>query len=188
MNEIKSNLYDCKHCPGTGTCSNGPESSSCAACIKKNELKGKNHQGILCRSCGGIGMAEPMTERMNKWMVPILAIFLTVILLSIISTAAIFQSPYFSELLAFSSAIIGAVCGFYFSNGNRKWTPARCLLHQQRRRASPQSSQEGSRSISWLQAKRGKQLGRLLSDHLCEDDEAGCVLVEGFLLYNELLN
>lgn len=70
----------------------------------------------MCGSCGGIGQAEPLTERMNKRMAPLLAIVLTIGLLVIISFAAIFKSQYFSELLAFGSAIIGAVAGFYFSN------------------------------------------------------------------------
>jgi hypothetical protein len=120
MNEIKSNLYDCKHCSGTGVCSNGPDKSSCAGCIKKNELKGKSYSGLLCGSCGGIGLAEPMTERMNKRTAPFLAIYLSLILLFGVFFAAFTKSPYFSELLAFSSAIIGTVCGYYFSSKSLK--------------------------------------------------------------------
>lgn len=116
MQDIKSNLYECKHCSGTGTCTNGPENSTCAACIKKNELKkGKSYTGLLCGSCGGIGMAEPLTERMNKRTAPLLAIYLVVILLIGVFGAALTKSPFFSELLAFASAIIGTVCGHYFS-------------------------------------------------------------------------
>jgi len=48
-------------------------------------------------------------------MAPMLAIFLVVGLLVIISVAALIESPFFSELLAFSSAIIGSVIGYYFS-------------------------------------------------------------------------
>jgi positive regulator of sigma E activity len=70
----------------------------------------------MCGSCGGIGQAEPLTERMNKRMAPLLAILLTISLLLMIASAAVFKSTYFSELLAFGSAIIGAVVGFYFSN------------------------------------------------------------------------
>lgn len=115
MHEIKANLYECFHCKGEGTCTSGENSSSCAACIKRNDLKGKTFYGLLCGSCGGIGQAEPLTERMNKRLAPMLAIVLVVALLFLIFWAALSESTHFSELLAFSSAIIGSVVGFYFS-------------------------------------------------------------------------
>ena len=118
MKDIILNLHDCKHCEGKGTCKNGREESSCLACAKKNDLpfwKQSNQYGLLCGSCGGIGKAEPLTERMNKRIAPMLAIFLVSGLLCLIFWAAISESPFFSELLAFSSAIIGSVVGYYFS-------------------------------------------------------------------------
>ncbi len=115
MQNIKSNLYECFHCKGEGTCRTGKDGASCAACIKRNELKGKDFVGLLCGSCGGIGKAEPLTERLNKRAAPLIAIFLVISLLVLVSWAAVTKSPYFSELLAFSSAIIGTVVGFYFS-------------------------------------------------------------------------
>jgi len=116
MNDTKANLYDCKHCGGAGTCSTGKDGMSCLSCVKQNDLKGKDHFGLMCGSCGGIGKAEPMTERMNKRISPLLALYLSAALLVIISLAAFTRSPYFSELLAFSSAIIGTICGYYFSS------------------------------------------------------------------------
>jgi len=113
------NLHECKHCSGTGTCTNGKESSSCLACAKRNELhfwEYNNQFGLMCGSCGGIGKAEPMTERMNKRMAPLLALFLTAGILLLIFFAAFTKSLYFSEILAFGSAIIGTVAGFYFSS------------------------------------------------------------------------
>ncbi|WP_417539065.1 hypothetical protein [Marinobacter sp.] len=53
---------------------------------------------------------------MNKRIAPMLALMLPAALLIMVSMAAMFESPYFSELLAFSSAIIGSVAGFYFSS------------------------------------------------------------------------
>ncbi|QKG98511.1 hypothetical protein HRJ35_05960 [Shewanella oneidensis MR-1] len=53
---------------------------------------------------------------MNKRAAPILAIMLVIALLIIISLAALFENKYFTELLAFSSAIIGSICGYYFSS------------------------------------------------------------------------
>lgn len=116
MNNLTVNLHDCKHCEGCGTCRNGKEGSTCAACVKRNELRGKDHFGLLCGSCGGIGKAEPLTERMNKRIAPILAAILIVSLLVILTFSSAMLSPHFSELLAFSSAIIGSLVGFYFSH------------------------------------------------------------------------
>lgn len=116
MNNLSVNLYECRHCEGQGTCRNGKEGNTCAACIKRNDLTGKDHYGLLCGSCGGIGKAEPMTERMNKRIAPALAIVLVVSLLIMIGFSSATRSSYFSELLAFSSAIIGSLVGFYFSH------------------------------------------------------------------------
>lgn len=96
----------------------GRDGSSCLACAKRNELKFwqlKNQHGLMCGSCGGIGKAEPMTERLNKRAAPLLALMLTLGILALITFATLTKSPYFSELLAFGSAIIGAVAGYYFS-------------------------------------------------------------------------
>jgi hypothetical protein len=53
---------------------------------------------------------------MNKRIAPMLALLLPTVLLVMISLAAVYESPYFSQILAFSSAIIGSVAGFYFSS------------------------------------------------------------------------
>lgn len=119
MNELKANLYDCKHCSGTGTCKNGADETSCLSCAKKAELRFwnlKNQKGLVCGSCGGIGQAEPLTEKMNKRVAPLLAIYLVLILLGLIFYTIATKSPYFNEILAFSSAVIGSVVGYYFSN------------------------------------------------------------------------
>lgn len=121
--EVISNLYECKHCAGTGTCANGKDRSSCLACAKKHELaiwRQYGQYGLMCGSCGGIGQAEPLTERMNKRAAPMLAILLTISLLTMIAAAALLKSQHFSELLAFGSAIIGSVSGFYFSSRQYK--------------------------------------------------------------------
>ena len=64
-------------------------------------------------------MAEPMTERLNKRAAPLLAPILVVGPLILVAYATISKSSHFSELLAFSSAIIGSVAGFYFSNKSK---------------------------------------------------------------------
>ncbi len=119
MKEIVVNLHECKHCNSSGTCKNGNDGSSCLACAKKNDIsfwRQKNQFGLLCGSCGGIGNAEPLTERMHNRTAPMLAIYLIISLLSIILWAALNESQFFSELLVFSSTIIGSIVGYYFSN------------------------------------------------------------------------
>lgn len=113
--EIKANLYPCAHCNQTGTCASGPDGQSCLACIKVNELKGKELIGVLCGSCNGLGMAEPRTERMNKRIKPLLAIALIFSLLGGVFISALLKSPYFSEILAFSGTLLGSIVGYYFS-------------------------------------------------------------------------
>jgi hypothetical protein len=121
MTEITANLYECKHCGGSGTCTNGTDGGSCLVCAKRNELHfweywdRKNLNGLLCGSCGGIAKAEPLTERMHKRMPSILALILVIASITIISWAAFFDNKHFSELLPFSSLLIGTVSGYYFS-------------------------------------------------------------------------
>lgn len=115
MHDIKSNLYPCAHCEGSGTCRNGEQQLSCAVCIKANELKGKGFAGLPCTVCGGIGQAEPKTERINK-RIPALVGFLVIFLLLLgVLTCGITQSRYFSEVLAFSGPLIGSVLAYYYS-------------------------------------------------------------------------
>jgi hypothetical protein len=95
------------------------DDDACLACARKNELsfwQRKKRKGLICGSCGGIGQAEPMTERMNKRIGPLLALLLTFFLFVLIFLAVLTTSPYFSKIIAFSGAIIGSVAGFYFSS------------------------------------------------------------------------
>lgn len=85
------------------------------ACIRSNELKGKEYMGLLCGSCNGIGLSEPRTERINKRIKPILAIAIIFSLLAGIFVSAMLKSPYFSEILAFSGTLLGSIVGYYFS-------------------------------------------------------------------------
>ncbi len=123
MNEIKSNLYECKHCGGTGTCSNGENGTSCVACAERNDLpfyKRKNQQGLICGCCGGIGQSEPMTERMNKRISPMLALLMVFFLMFLVICALLIKSNYFSEILTFSSTLLGIILGYYFSSNRSK--------------------------------------------------------------------
>ena len=113
--EIKANLYPCAHCKQTGTCSSGENNSSCLACIKANELKGKSAYGLMCGACNGLSLAEPRTERMNKRIKPVLAMTIIFCLLFGIYISAALNSDFFSEILAFSGTLLGSIVGYYFS-------------------------------------------------------------------------
>lgn len=119
MHQIKSNLYPCAHCSGVGTCKNGVNESSCAVCVKEQELKDKDLIGLPCGVCGGIGLAEPRTERINKRMPAILGFTVVFLLMSGVFISATLKSPYFSEVLAFSGTLIGTVLGFYYSDRSK---------------------------------------------------------------------
>lgn len=63
MQEVTAKLYPCKHCDESGTCKSGENQSSCRACVKYHELKGKQPLwGLACGTCGGIGQVEPTTD------------------------------------------------------------------------------------------------------------------------------
>lgn len=119
MHDIKANLYPCAHCSGVGTCKSGQEGQSCAVCVKESELKGRVFIGLPCSICGGIGQAEPKTERINKRMPALLGFFLVFLLSTFVFFAAVTNSNYFSEILAFSGTLIGTVLGFYYSTRAR---------------------------------------------------------------------
>lgn len=116
MEQIKANLYSCAHCGGTGTCKNGPNEASCAACSKYYELKGKEYFGLACGTCGGLGLAEPATERINKRTKPLLAIVIVFVMLTILFILAFTNNQHFTEILAFASTLIGGVVTYYFTS------------------------------------------------------------------------
>jgi hypothetical protein len=115
MQEVKAHLHECAHCGTTGTCKNGKEGRSCAACVKYHELQGLEHIGLACGTCGGLGKGEAYTERLNKRIQPLLARVLVFIAFMVLFAAMLIQSTHFSEILAFISTLVGGVVGFYFS-------------------------------------------------------------------------
>ncbi|QNV69349.1 molecular chaperone DnaJ (plasmid) [Pseudomonas sp. CFA] len=117
--EVKSNLYPCSHCDRTGTCNRAVEGASCAACVNASELKGI-HVGLPCGTCGGIGHAEPLTERYNKRLPLFMGLAVVFSLLLGVFWGAVTESRYFTELLAFSGPLIGVVLAYYFSARNSR--------------------------------------------------------------------
>ncbi len=114
MSNVIATLYACAHCKESGTCSTGKSGASCAGCISGHSLKGQEHHGLSCGVCGGMGKAEPKTERINKRMAPILAYVMVMLLLMGIAVSS-YTDKHFSEVLAFAGTVIGAITGYYFS-------------------------------------------------------------------------
>lgn len=83
-------------------------------------MKGRDHVGLICDSCGGLGQAEPKTERINKRMQPVLRMYIVVILLLGILAGAIIQTRFFSEILAFSGPLIGMVITWDYADRTKR--------------------------------------------------------------------
>jgi hypothetical protein len=112
--EVQARLEKCAHCNNTGTCNKGKDGSSCEVCVRKN-LKWT----FVCSVCEGFGKMEPFTERLHNRIVPVLALFVVYVALIIICWAACTENKHFSELLAFSSTLIGSITGYYFGGKNK---------------------------------------------------------------------
>jgi hypothetical protein len=115
MSENEYNLYPCAHCQGSGTCATGKEGESCCVCIKESKSNKDSH-GIVCSVCGGLGLAELKTDRINKRVTSFLAILIAYFALIMVFVLAVTNNKYFSEALAFSGTLIGGITGFYFSS------------------------------------------------------------------------
>ena len=120
MLEVKSNLYPCKHCNETGTCTSGINGASCIVCNKNHDLKvNKIYNGLACGTCGGLGISEPYTEKLNKRIKPLLALLIVSILLICTMALALIDSKHFTTFIAFSGTLIGSITTFYFSSANK---------------------------------------------------------------------
>lgn len=117
-------LHDCAHCQGSGTCKSGENQASCYVCAKRNELrlwlfKPKIYYGLSCGTCGGLGKTDSLTHRLQHRIQPSLAMAVIGISLSMIMVFGIGKSPYFHEILTFSSTLLGSIIGYYFSNNKQ---------------------------------------------------------------------
>lgn len=116
----------CAHCAGSGTCLNGPDSKSCAVCVRGHRrfwglLPSKipyDSAGIVCSVCSGVGNLEPLSIRLQKRIVPLLAMFIVYVALYIVATLATREN--FSEVLAFAGTLIGSITGYYFGGRQNK--------------------------------------------------------------------
>lgn len=113
--EVRANLYPCAHCASEGTCKTGPNGGSCAVCVKYHELKGTGHVGLACGTCGGLGQAEPGTERITKRYPVFLSFLIVYPLFAGLLLAAAYRGEYFTPLLGFAGPLLGGIVGFYFN-------------------------------------------------------------------------
>jgi hypothetical protein len=123
MSHDFGDLYPCAHCNTEGTCRAGPDGSSCAVCVKKQELKRGQYIGIACGSCGGLGQTDTLTYRLAHRTQPLLSFVLVFGAFFLILLFGLLRSEYFNEVLAFCSTLIGGVTGYYFcsrSTQNRR--------------------------------------------------------------------
>lgn len=117
--EKGADRFPCAHCQGSGTCSTGENGQSCDFCIKEAKAN-KNAIGVVCGVCGGVGIAELKTDRINKRTTSILAILIAYFALALVLLFGLIKSEFFSETLAFSGTLIGSITGYYFSGKGQK--------------------------------------------------------------------
>ncbi len=113
---VKSDvLHNCAHCSGSGTCKAGDNGESCAACVKRNELKeGPKYIGLACGTCGGLGKTDTLTYRLAHRTQPLLAWVIVTLTFLLIILFGFVGTQFFHEVLAFCTTLLGGVTGYYF--------------------------------------------------------------------------
>ena len=101
MEQGISGRVTCAHCEGSGTCRTGKESESCFVCIKEAKARANTH-GLVCSVCGGIGLTEFGTDKINRRITSVLAMLIAYFALVLVSILALTDNKHFSETLAFS--------------------------------------------------------------------------------------
>jgi len=117
-----SMTVECRHCNGTGTCSNGENANSCDSCaekarespfpfIKKTIVSTK---GLPCGSCQGYGDVEGRVWHLQSMIVPVLALFVVSLVLIIVLVIAVTSPTHHPEIITLLGTLAGSVVGFYF--------------------------------------------------------------------------
>jgi hypothetical protein len=122
---VMADRVPCAHCGQTGTCKNGPDGQSCEVCIRRNRpfwgIFGSRNQGaavgIVCSVCRGFGTIEPLSVRLHKRIVPLLAMIIVYVALYIVFAHA--TEDKFDQILAFAGTLIGSITGYYFGGLQR---------------------------------------------------------------------
>ncbi len=113
---------ECRHCDGTGTCSNGENGNSCDSCAEKARessfpfLKKKivSTKGLPCGSCQGYGDVEGRVWHLQSVIGPALGLIIVVLVLVIVLVIAMTNPTHHAEILTLLGTLAGSVVGFYF--------------------------------------------------------------------------
>jgi hypothetical protein len=113
---------ECRHCDGTGTCSNGENGNSCDSCAEKARegsfpfLKKKivSTKGLPCGSCQGYGDVEARVWNLQSTIGPILGLLIVLLVLGIVMIIATSSPTHHAQILTLLGTLAGSVVGFYF--------------------------------------------------------------------------
>ncbi len=118
---------ECRHCNGTGTCSNGENGNSCDSCAekaregsfpfaKKNIVSTK---GLPCSSCQGYGDIEGRAWHLQSTIGPALGLIVVAIVLLIVTMIAALSPTHHAEILTLLGTLVGSIVGYYFRGQHR---------------------------------------------------------------------
>src|SRR3954465_7447939 len=118
---------ECRHCGGTGTCSNGENANSCDSCVAKARegpfplIKTKivSTKGLPCGCCQGYGDIEGRVWNLQSTIAPLLGLFIVLLVLVIVIVIAMTGPNHHSEILTLLGTLAGSVVGFYFRGQHR---------------------------------------------------------------------
>ena len=134
---------ECRHCQGTGTCSNGENGNSCDSCVEKAKdgpyLFGKRKinstKGLPCGACQGYGDIEGRTWQLQSSIGPFLGLLIIPIVLVIVGMIAATSPTHHAEILTLLGTLAGSIrVGFCFRGHHRRRRLRRRVLRDSRRR------------------------------------------------------
>lgn len=113
--DVNTNLFPCAHCSETGTCRTGDNNNTCSACLRAHNIKGKNHVGLICGVCFGLGSAEPPTEKILRRYQPASNIYALCVCLGLLAVTlamyVIFEKESLKYIMTLLTIIITGILG-----------------------------------------------------------------------------
>ena len=112
--EALKDKIPCAHCDATGKCCSGRDGESCGVCLRKSQpLFGPQipagSVGLVCSVCKGFVYLEPTSIRLEKRIVPVLAMLIVYVALALV---LLYATPEkFDQILAFAGRLIVALLG-----------------------------------------------------------------------------
>lgn len=114
-NETPLIIRKCPHCSGKGTCL-ADNRHSCGTCIKENKLK-KKFNITICSVCGGVGMVEPKTQRLQKRL-PFMIVSIVLIVFYAYAMINLFKNDHFDVIFPVIGSLTTMIVTFYFTQKN----------------------------------------------------------------------